>query len=73
MKKQIKRLLCAALVFTVATGAFVACGDPDDEPGDSEPQTNETMYNDACALIEIGEYEEAYAAFKASFNGKIPS
>lgn len=65
MKKQIKKLLCAALVFTMATGAFAACGTEDDEPVDSKPQTNETKYNDACALIENGEYEEAYAAFKA--------
>ena len=46
--------ICIGLAFTVAMGAFVACGQ----------DNKEDKYNDACALIESGDYESAYAAFK---------
>lgn len=46
--------ICIGLAFTVAMCAFVACGQDD----------KEAKYNDACALIESGDYEGAYAAFK---------
>ena len=42
------------LALTVAMGAFVSCGQDD----------KKEKYNDACALIESGDYEGAYAAFK---------
>ncbi len=57
MKKQISRLFCAAMVFTVAMGSLVACGGKD-------KSDNEAKYNDACALIESGDYASAYEAFK---------
>ena len=64
MKKQISRLFCTALVLTMAMGSFVACGgDGKDESSVNETNTNETKYNEACAWIESGDYEEAYAAF----------
>lgn len=54
MMKKISRLFCATLVFTMTMGSFAACGKGNEE----------TKYNDARALIESGEYERAYAAFK---------
>ena len=57
--------LCLALVFTMAMGAFAACGQEN-----KGVQTNETKYNNACALIESGEYEKAYATFKELGNYK---
>ena len=55
MKKQIIRLFCLAMILIMAMGSIVACESPDE---------TETKYNDACALIESGDYEEAYAVFK---------
>lgn len=59
MMKKTSRLLCVTLAFTMSMGVLVACGQ-----GNEETNANETKYNDACALIESGEYERAYAAFK---------
>lgn len=52
--------ICIGLAFTVAMCAFVACGQ----------DNKEAKYNDACALIESGDYEGAYAAFKELGNYK---
>jgi YD repeat-containing protein len=57
--------LCLALVFTMAMGAFAGCGQENEGA-----QTNEDKYNNACALIESGEYEKAYTAFKELGNYK---
>lgn len=65
MKKQIKSLFCTAMIITVAISSFVAC-----EIKQNQPDPNETKYNDACALIESGDYKGAYAAFKALDNYK---
>ncbi len=59
MKKQIARLFCSAMIITVAMGSLVAC-----DFIKTEPDANEAKYNDACARIESGDYEEAYTAFK---------
>lgn len=59
MMKKILRLFCATLVFTMAMGTLTAC-----EIVDEEPKTNEAKYNDACTMVENGDYENAYTAFK---------
>lgn len=64
MMKKISRLFCAALVFTMAMGTLTACGNGNNSSESNENGTNETKYNVACALIESGDYEDAYAAFK---------
>jgi YD repeat-containing protein len=48
----------------MSIGSLVACGGGNGSSETSEPVTNETKYSDACALIESGDYEGAYAAFK---------
>lgn len=65
MMKKISRLFCTALVFTMAMGTFAACVNENDNS-----EAKETKYNDACALIESGDYESAYAAFKELGNYK---
>ena len=55
MKKQITRLFCSAMMLTVAMNSFVAC---------ELPNPNTAKYNEACAMIESGDYEGAYAAFQ---------
>ena len=57
--KKISRVVCAALVFTMAMGTLAACG-----KGNGNTKTNEEKYNAAVALIKSGDYEGAYAAFK---------
>lgn len=52
--KRISRLFCVTLVFTMAMSTIVSCGQGNEE----------ARYNDACAFIENGDYEKAYAAFK---------
>jgi YD repeat-containing protein len=42
------------MVIIIATSCLVACGEGE----------NETKYNNACALIESGDYEAAYTVFK---------
>jgi YD repeat-containing protein len=64
MMKKILRLFCAALVFAMAMGSLAACGNGNNNSESNESGINETKYNEACALIESGDYESAYAAFK---------
>ena len=54
MKNQLTKLLSLAMVIIMAMSCLVACGEDE----------NEVKYNNACALIESGDYEAAYAAFK---------
>lgn len=61
MKKRISRLVCAALVLTAAMGTFAACSNGVDD----KTAVNEAKYNEACALIESGDYQAAYTAFKS--------
>ena len=59
MKKQMIRLLCTAFVLTTAMSGFASCAALEDiiDP-------NKTKYNEACALIESGDYATAYTTFK---------
>lgn len=54
MKKLLVKLLSLVMVIIIATSCLVSCGEGE----------NETKYNNACALIESGDYEAAYTVFK---------
>ena len=74
MKKLFALLITTVLVVTAIVG-LTSCGNNDEtgssssssteDDGSADINTNEAKYNAALALIEEGEYEEAYAAFEA--------
>ena len=54
MKKQLTKLLSLAMAIILAISCLVSCGE----------DKNEAKYNNACTLLESGDYEAAYTAFK---------
>jgi antitoxin component YwqK of YwqJK toxin-antitoxin module len=61
MRRFFSLLLSAILVLCILMGTLTSCSNGNSSTVD----TNEAKYTEALALIETGQYEAAYAAFKA--------
>ena len=59
--KLTKKLLCVALLILSLVCVLASCGSNDKEDTHKKPTNNREQYEEACALIESGNYEEAYA------------